>query len=85
MAAEFENGKIVPIYPKLLAANGERPPDNRERGTSRRRWVQKENRIGSDLTCSEARVMARTGNYPVLLVGITSHYVPAIVHFRPPA
>jgi hypothetical protein len=34
MAAEFDNGKIVPIYPKLLAANGERPPDYRERGTS---------------------------------------------------
>jgi hypothetical protein len=25
-AAEFENGKIVLIYPELLAANGERPP-----------------------------------------------------------
>jgi hypothetical protein len=25
-AAEFENGKIVQIYPTLLAANGERPP-----------------------------------------------------------
>jgi len=25
-AAEFENGKIVPIYPGLLASNGERPP-----------------------------------------------------------
>jgi hypothetical protein len=26
-AAEFENGKIVPIYKNLLAENGERPPD----------------------------------------------------------
>jgi hypothetical protein len=25
-AAEFENGKIVPIYPELVAKNGERPP-----------------------------------------------------------
>ena len=26
-AAEFDNGKIVQIYPTLLARNGERPPD----------------------------------------------------------
>jgi hypothetical protein len=32
-AAEFENGKIVQIYPTLLAENGERPPKYPEKGT----------------------------------------------------
>jgi len=31
-AAEFENGKIVQIYPTLLATNGERPPAYPEKG-----------------------------------------------------
>ncbi len=35
MAAEFENGKIIQLYPKLCAANGERPPDYKERGDSK--------------------------------------------------
>lgn len=34
MAAEFENGKVVLLYPKLVASNGERPPEYQERGTS---------------------------------------------------
>lgn len=33
MAAEFDNGKIVPIYPQLTAKNGERPPEYQERGS----------------------------------------------------
>lgn len=34
MAAEFENGKIVEIYPQLLAKNGERPPRYVDRSES---------------------------------------------------
>lgn len=33
-AAEFENGKIVQIYPTLLAASGERPPTYPERAAT---------------------------------------------------
>ncbi len=32
-AAEFENGKIIQVYPTLLATNGERPPAYPEKGT----------------------------------------------------
>lgn len=34
-AAEFQNGKIVLIYPMLLAANGERPPEYPEEAGAR--------------------------------------------------
>jgi hypothetical protein len=32
-AAEFSNGKIIPLYPLLLADNGEKPPKYPEKGT----------------------------------------------------